>query len=364
MPLPPVSLTSAVSCRHGDFAFDSDFDPDVPGGTLVKVGRWGWHLALVILFAVGVTVLFLQEPGFGDDFTYWRFAFTLHERGLGAWLQLSFHDLRWPVWIICWIIQGLIGPGILSYYGEPIFYMAVGAALAFTFGRLITGSVAVAWAGAIAFLFHPLLDTVCYRPMPDLSEGVWGAASVLCWWMLMRAPSQLSSIVWAALTGLCICIGEANRIMGAFIVPVLILCTLLFARRRFGWLVVAGGFTIFFYGLESVFYHWLFKDWLQDVHANMGNAGHKGTESVALSKLPTRFLGSFYRAWSVTTAYSVFALLGIGATCLRRPAQSDGTSTISAHSSLGPTQLARVMAVWMVALYFEYSCSLQSIHPP
>ena len=210
------------------------FHPAAGGGAGVRAISWRLHLLLLLFVAAFVAVLFLQEPGFGDDFTYWNFSFRLHERGLSAWLRGSFHDLRWPVWFPCWLIQAALGPGLLSYYGEPILYLIGGAALAFTFGRLITGSAPIAWACGLAFLFHPLLDTVSYRPMPDLSEGVWGAATVLCWWRLMQSRRAGASLLWAALTGACIYIAESNRITGAFIVPVLVLCTWLYARQRFG----------------------------------------------------------------------------------------------------------------------------------
>ena len=67
--------------------------------------RLRWHLFAVTLVALAIGLLFLQEPGFGDDLTYWSFAFDLHERGLVAWQKASFHDLRWPVWGVCWVLQ-------------------------------------------------------------------------------------------------------------------------------------------------------------------------------------------------------------------------------------------------------------------
>ena len=41
--------------------------------------------------------------------------------------------------------------------------------LAFVFANRLGGSVGRVGGGG-AFAFHPLLDTVCYRPMPDLSR--------------------------------------------------------------------------------------------------------------------------------------------------------------------------------------------------
>jgi len=75
----------------------------------------------------------------------------------------------------------------LVLYGEPLLYLVAGALLAFVLGRKLLDSPGAVRAGAIAFVFHPLLDSVCFRPMPDLSEGVLGAAVMATWWMLMNA---------------------------------------------------------------------------------------------------------------------------------------------------------------------------------
>ncbi len=333
------------------------------GGAAVKPNRWTLHLVLMVLAAAAIGVLFLHEPGFGDDFTYWNFAFRLHELGLNAWLKDSFHDLRWPVWGVTWLVQCITGPGLISYYAEPILYLMGGAALAFTFGRMITRSIPAAWACGFAFLFHPLLDTVNYRPMPDLSEGVWGGATILCWWALMRATTRNNSIIYAALTGACIFIAEANRITGVFIIPVLVICTLLYGRKRFMWLIVAGGFAAFFYGLEAAFYHRLFNDWVHDVHANLGNKGHKGTEPIPLTKLPTRFFNSLWKGGHLAQVYCILALGGSIAAWFRHRSRAAEDSSSSADSIHGPTQLAQVMVIWLVVLYLEYACFPQSVHP-
>jgi len=329
----------------------------------MKEKRWTLHLLLIALFAAGIGVLFLQEPGFGDDFTYWAFALRLHEHGLKAWYSDSFHDLRWPVWGICWLIQAFRGPGLLSYYGEPILYLMAGAALSFTFGRLIMRSLPASWACGIVFLFHPLLDTVNYRPMPDLSEGVWGGASVLCWWALMQARERNRSLLFAALTGACIFIGESNRITGVFIIPILILCTLLFFRRdRFWWLVAAGGFSASFYCAEAVFYHWRFHDWVHDVHANLGNKGHKGTDPVPLLRMPFRFVNSLWKGSHVAKISLILAIAGSIASWRRRRTHvaEDTPAEENIHT---PEILAKVMSIWFVGLYFEYACFPQSVHP-
>ncbi|MDB6154579.1 MAG: hypothetical protein JWL90_3032 [Chthoniobacteraceae bacterium] len=318
-------------------------------------------ISLVLLgFAVGA--LFLQPPGFGDDLTYWNFAFNLHRIGLDAWHLHSFHDLRWPVWGVCWLLQKLFHFGFASYFGEPLLYLAAGALLSFLFGKKITGSPWAGWSCGVAFLFHPLLDTVAYRPMPDLSEGVWGACVILGWWAMMNAPSRSRSLLFAVLTGISVYIAESNRITGVFIIPVLIICTLMEFRARFHWLLIAGGVAALFYGAEALFYHGLFGDWLHNIHANLGNKGAKGTGSIALWRLPLRFMPSLWKGSLLAPAYCLLALLGSWLVLRHRFPWSaarlgDGVSPVAPNT--GARTLGRVTFVWFVTLYLEYSCAPQ-----
>ncbi len=327
--------------------------------------RWGRHLLWLSLLVLVLTVVFLQEPGFGDDFTYWNFAFRLHEHGLSAWLKGSFHDLRWPVWGICWALQGIVGQGLLSFYGQPAFYLAAGSALAFTFGRLVSNSLRIAWACGLVFFFQPLLDTVSYRPMPDLSEGVWGAVAMLCWWKMVTATESKKSALFAALLGLSIFIAEANRITGVFIVPILVLCTVIWARRHIRWLAAAGLVAAICYGLEAAFYHHLFADWVHDIHANLGGKGHRGTGSIPMWQLPTRFLGSLWKGGHLAHVYCILAIIGLVAVApRRRPSRTETSATPDdATHPLGSAVLAQALGLWLVALYLEYACAPQSLHP-
>ena len=300
-----------------------------------------FHIYLLALLAFLVGVLFLQEPGFGDDLTYWSFGLDLHERGLHAWQRHSFHDLRWPVWGVCWSLQGLLGFGVASFYGEPIFYLIAGSLLGFALGRKLLGSAAAGWACAIAFLFLPLLDSVSFRPMPDLSEGVIGAGVMLAWWALMNTELGERGVVYAVLVGVGVYVGESNRLTGAFIVPVLVVNTLLFFRARFVWLVAAGVVAAACYAGEMFFYHRLFGDWWHNLHANLEGKGHKGTESIALWRLPLRFLDALWKGNPLAPVYCVLAAIGIPAAWRR-------------HGTLG-----RVVVVWFGGLYFAYSCTPQ-----
>src|SRR5687767_9622548 len=121
---------------------------DIGRGRMVN---WRLQIFLMALAAFVLGLCFLQEPGFGDDLTYWSFAFDLHERGLVAWQKGSFHDLRWPVWGVSWVLQAILGPGLIAYYGVPLLYLTLGAVLAFAIGKRLTRSLTVSWACGIAF---------------------------------------------------------------------------------------------------------------------------------------------------------------------------------------------------------------------
>jgi hypothetical protein len=303
-----------------------------------------WHSLLVALLALFVSSLFLRGPGFGDDLTYWTQAFDTHERGLKSIERFSFHDLRWPVWGVSWVIQGIVGFGMGSFYGVPLFYLTLGALVAFTLGRMLLRSTAAGWAAAIGFIFHPLLDPVCFRPMPDLSEGILGATAMLTWWATMNSERKGLTVLWAVVTGLLVFITEANRVTGAFFVPLLIVCTLAFFPRRFGWLLLSGVVAAACYAGEMVIYHGLFGDWFHHIHANMNNAENKGTEPMPLWKLPIRFLDSMF--WNrLARPYGVLALIGIPLAWKRWGA------------------LGRVVVIWFVLLFLEYSCMPQPVWP-
>jgi hypothetical protein len=303
------------------------------------------HYLGVACLALLVGLLFLQEPGFGDDLTYWKQAFDTHEQGLRSIERGSFHDLRWPVWGVCWAIQAVAGFGLESFYGEPLFYLALGALLAFALGQKLLGSPAAGWAGAVAFLFQPLLDSVCFRPMPDLSEGVLGAAILASWWALMRTLLGARAVLWTVVTGVLVYVAQANRVTGAFIALVLIVNTLVLFRARFFWLVAAGLVALVCYAGEAWFYHGRFGDWLHAIHANMGNAENKGTEPIPLWYLPFRFFDTLWKGNPLAPVYCVLAVFGL-ASCWRK---------------LG--ELGRVIALWFVVLFLCYSCAPQPVWP-
>ncbi len=288
-------------------------------------------------------LLFLQAPGLGDDLTYWQLAFELHEEGWKAWDHSSFHDLRWPVWGLSWILQGIAGPGLIGYYGVPMFYCALGACFVFRFGRLLYRSETLALLGAALFLFHPLLNPIIYRPMPDLSEGVLGALAMWCWYALMTREKRRAG--WAVATGFLVALLYSNRLTGLFIIPTLGVCTLLFFPRKWPWLLGAGAAAGAFFALEGLIYWHATGDFLHSLHANLGARGRKGTETIALWSLPFRFLDSLWKGSPLAPVYAITAALG-GVKLWRDFGRS-----------------GRIVVAWFVTIFLSYSCAIQGINP-
>ncbi len=307
--------------------------------------KWPLHAALVVLLALGVGLLFLQEPGFGDDFTYWTLAFGLHDRGAAAWNLHSFHDLRWPVWGVSWLWQCLFGPGLSSYYCVPLLYLVAAALLAFAFGRAVLRSLPGAWCCAIAVLFMPVLNPVVYRPMPDLGESVLGAAALLTWWKMMRSAEPRRAWPWGVVCGLCIGLAFSNRITGLFITPLLALATFFFFPSLWRRLLLPAGVAALYFGAECAVYQYVCGDWLHTLHANLGSRGAKDAGPMALWRLPVRFLPTFTHADRLAPLYAAAAAAGLWLGWRRWGA------------------LGQLAVLWFGVLYLEYSCAIQSIHP-
>lgn len=302
---------------------------------------------LIILFLGGFFVSWLYQtpPSLGDDLNYWGLAMDLHQRVPGAWDAGSFHDLRWPVWGVCWLLQIPFGFSALSYYMEPMVYLGTGAIVVWLLAREIGASERVAFLAGILFLFHPQLDSVSVRPMPDLSEGFWVAAAFLAWLKLVRSGNTAAKWLLAAAVGLCIAIGQANRITGVFAIPVLVIATLACYPRKLGWLIACGAFASMFVFVEMAIYHAITGDWFHSLHANLGARGRKGTEEIPLWELPFRFLPSLFRR-PADSIFNILAVAGLGVAAFRfgRP--------------------GRAIAAFAVVYFLTYSCALQSFSPP
>ena len=255
--------------------------------------KWGQYAAVVAV-SVMIGILFIHEPGFGDDFTYWSLAFNLHEVGPAAWQVDSFHDLRWPVWGMIWLSQSVFGPGLVSYYSVPLFYLAAAATIVFAFARILGFATVGSWLSVLALLFAPVLDVVIFRPMPDLSEAVFGGCAVLAWWAMMHSGGTRRSWWLGLLSGLSIGVAFSNRATGIFIAPVLALGTVtLFPRGRWKWLLLPAVAASGYFLAECLVYSAVCGDWLHSIHANLGGTRAKDVEPIAAWALPFRYLGDF-----------------------------------------------------------------------
>jgi hypothetical protein len=303
------------------------------------------HLFLVAAVALAVGLIFLDEPKFGDDFTYWYHAFNLHERGMAAWSRDSFHQIRWPVWGVCWALQGICGPGLISYYGTPFLYLILGAIGAFVVGWKLFGRPGLAWACSLAFLFQPLLDTLVSRPMPDLGEGVFGAAAVLAWWAMMNATARASIAGWAMATGAVIFLAEENRLTGVFLLPLVVCLTVLFFRGQWRRLLIACAAFALLLGIQIVLYKLQFDRWDHFIAVNAGAKGRHGTEAVPIWSLPFRFLDTLSKGGPLAPFYAAFGVLGIWFGWRR----------------FG--RFGRVVVAWFVLMYLAYACAPQQLWP-
>ncbi len=300
---------------------------------------------LLFFGAFLVSWIYQTPPSLGDDLNYWGLAFDLHHQVPGAWSPTSFHDLRWPVWGVCWLLQIPFGYSALSYYLEPMVYLGGGAVVVWLLALEVGATSRTAAVAGILFLFHPQLDSVIDRPMPDLSEGFWVAVAFLAWLKMVRADGSSPKLALAAVMGLALAIGQANRITGVFAIPVLFFATVAFYPRRFLWLVLSGAFAAGFVFVESAIYYKLTGDWLHSLHANLGATGRKGTESIHLWEFPIRFLPTLFRRYT-DIIFNLLGLAGIGVACLR----------------FGPA--GRALALYAVGYLLTYSCALQSLFPP
>ncbi|MGH8047933.1 MAG: hypothetical protein ACREKL_11865 [Chthoniobacterales bacterium] len=300
---------------------------------------------LLFLGAFAVSWIYQTPPSLGDDLNYWGLAFDLHHGVEGAWSATSFHDLRWPVWGICWLLQIPFGYSALSYYLEPMVYLGAGAVIVWLLALEIGATSRTAIVAGILFLFHPQLDSVIDRPMPDLSEGFWVAVAFLAWLKMMRSDRRGIKIALAAAVGLALAIGQANRITGVFAIPVLFLATLAFYPRQFLWLVLCGAFAAGFVAIESAIYYSITGDPFHSLTANKSATGRKGTETIPLWELPFRFLPTLLRRHT-DIIFNLLALLGIGVAWTRFGAAG------------------RALALYAVGYLLTYSCALQSLFPP
>lgn len=309
---------------------------------------------LLILCAFAAGFAFLKAPGLGDDFGYWWIAWSIHENGFNGWNPDSFHNLRWPIWALIYWLQALFGPGLLAYYAVAYSYLALGGIVAYTVGGSLLKSRAAGWACAIAFFFHPLIDSVIFRPMPDMVEGSLIGLAVLCWMALLHTDSRKRRALFAIAGGVITAVAFSNRFTGIFTLFVLgavVLVALLSSDRlkwkeAILWLGVTSGTALALFCLEGWVYSQLTGEFLQNIHANLGARGRKGTDEVDVFMLPFRFIGSLSGRGFISPFYLSLTALGAAAAIWKGGVRG------------------RIVVAWAVVLYLSYACSLQSFFPP
>ncbi len=332
--------------EHADPFMD---EPDLPSSSVAAgpVKLWQ-HSIFVALLAFCAALLSIEEPQFGDDFAYWGYGYNVHERGLSAWTDDGFHQLRWPIWGSTWLAQGVFGIGLASYYFVPFVMLMLGSVCAFTLGWAIFRRLSFAWGCAVLFMFHPIFDVNLTRPYPDVGEGVLGSCAVFAWWLLMHAETRRRIALTSIACGVCLFLAEENRLTGVFFIPLLGCLTLLFFRKR--WLRLAFPLAVFALLLlgQMAFYHAKFGKWDHFLTANKTAKGRSGTEAVelvALYKVPLRFLGALHKGNALLTFNAIFGALGCWFAWRRfgRP--------------------GRVVLAWFVLLYLAYACAPQQLWP-
>ena len=228
---------------------------------------------------------------------------------------------------------------------DPIFYLASGAAVALTFGRLLLRTAWGGWLCAAAYFSAPLLDTVIYRPAPDISENVCAGCAVLAWWAMMNDELAAPGVAGRDRGRP----GDRDRLLQsrdrrlhrtdprAHDADVLSAPLEVAARP--------GGRLGLFFLTECAVYQYVCGDWLHSLHANLGAGSAKDVEVTPIWKLPFRFINVLFHGNRLAPISTILAIIGTWAAWRK-------------HGVPG-----RLLVVWFYAMYLIYSCSVQSLHP-
>jgi len=293
--------------------------------------------------------LFSRAPMMGDDIDYYGFALDRLVPRPEFPPDTGFHFLRWTVWGPTLLFMKLFGFGIGAFQFVPFASMAVCCALAYLVGTRCLGERGGMLAALLVF-FHPLMNDLAARPMPDIVEALLATLGLFVLLEAMRAPSgdprsgrRLYGL--GALAGLLVFLSWVNRPTGLIWLIAALLIALSRPRiiaRFFGAAVV-----IFVAGmlLEAVIYHEMFGDYFHRWNANLTAVDRKGTEPVPLWWLPLRYLDVVASGGALKTILFVFAIYG-GVTLWR-----------AGHVA------GRVVVAWAVLLYLGVSCGVQSLFP-
>ncbi len=286
----------------------------------------------------------------GDDISYYGYALQGVRPQEGDGLSAGFHFLRWTVWGPIWLFMKVFGPGQAAYTFLPSACLGVACALVFVIGRSLRGAGFGILAAAVLF-FHPLINDLVARPMPDIVEGVLalGGLAVLGvragWWGRRLGAAWRSAWVSGCLLGMLAFLSWVNRPTGLIWVIAAAILSCIRPRRMLPALAVAG--LVFAAGclVEALVYRQLFGDFAHRITANLRATGRKGTDPVALWWLPFRFLDSL-AAGGLAKGFLFVASVWGSSVLWRR----DGVA-------------GRNLVAWWVLLYLGISCAFQSLFP-
>lgn len=282
----------------------------------------------------------------GDDIDYYGFALHRHIPRAEFPPDDGFHFLRWPVWGLIWFYQFFGGYGWGSFLFVPFLCLAVSCAIAFYIGRELGGWI-VGGLAALLIFFHPLMDPLVTRPMPDVVECALGGVGFLVVWKFLHSSIRRSvgaCLGYGAVLGLLIFITWANRPTGLIWVIAVGLLSLF--RWREVWLLWISALLVFAicFVVEGLIYQNIFGNFWHSWDANLKATGRKGTEPMPFWKLPFRFLDTFAAGGALKLPYFLLMLMGCWVVWLQG---------IRGKWVVG----------WMVLVYLGISCAVQPVFP-
>lgn len=303
----------------------------------------------IALAAYALAHLFARAPMMGDDIDYYGFAIDRLVPRPEFPPDPGFHFLRWTVWGPMLLFLKVLGPGMGAYEFVPFASLAVCCALAYLIGARLLGERGGMLAALLLF-FHPLMNDLAARPMPDIVEALLATLGLFVLLEAVEMPADAPRRGWrlcglGALVGLLAFLGWVNRPTGLIWLIAAFLISMARPRiipRMFGvaLVVVVAGVL-----LEAAIYHDMFGDYYHRWNANLTAVGRKGTEPVPFWWLPFRFVDAVASGGLLKTV--LFAAAVAGGAVLWRAGKMGG----------------RVTVAWGVLLYLGVSCGVQSLFP-
>lgn len=314
-------------------------------------GAWPLWLRTAIVFAWAILALqaFVRAPMMGDDIDY--FGYALHRLMPRAEFppDEGFHFLRWTVWGPIWLSMLVLGPGFGAYLFVPAFCLGACAAAVYRIGRQLMGEPGGLLAAALLF-FHPLMDDLVLRPMPDIVEGLLVTCGFLLLWGRIERPEKRVGVAGQSAVGIAlgalVFLSWVNRPTGLIWFIAAAIASAIFAPRRLlplfpvALVVAAACFAI-----EGAVYQKMFGDFWHSIQANLGATDRKGTDPVPFWWLPLRYLGVIASGGALKTLLLVCSVGG-------------GVALWRSGGGRG-----RFLVAWCVLLYLGVSCAVQSVAP-